>query len=85
MPQYKMIQIPPNIKISSKKLLGNTPKTNEVASKYLEHVVNQEAQEGWEFQRVDTIGVAANPGCLMSLFGAKETMTYYYVITFKKN
>ena len=85
MPQYKMIQIPPNIKVSSKKLLGSAPKTNEVASKYLEHVVNQEAQEGWEFQRIDTIGVASSPGCIWGIFGAEESMHYYYVITFKKN
>ena len=85
MPEYKMIQIPPNIKVSSKKLLGRAPNPNEVAAKYLEHIVNQEAKDGWEFQRVDSIGVSSSPGCLSATFGAKETMTYYYVITFRKD
>jgi len=85
MPQYRMIQIPPNVSLTAKKLFGKAPSTSEVAAKYLEHVVNEEAQGGWEFLRVDTIGVSSSPGCLASLFGAKETIVSYYVITFKKS
>ena len=54
------------------------------AAQYLENVVNQEARQGWEFYRVDNIGVELRPGCLFALFGQKATYTNYYVVTFRR-
>jgi len=79
-----MVQIPPNVAIAAKGMFGKAPNTGEVAAKYLEYVVNETAKQGWEFMRVDTIGVLSSPGCIASLFGAKEAVTNYYVITFRK-
>jgi hypothetical protein len=76
--QYKMVQVPPIIKIKSKEHHGGE------AAAYLEEIVNQYAQKGWEFYRVDTLGVHTTPGCLASLFGRKEELIEYYVVTFRK-
>ncbi|MCK1068938.1 DUF4177 domain-containing protein [Pluralibacter gergoviae] len=52
-----------------------------MAAAYLQDVVNQWASEGWEFQRVDTIGIEERAGC----FGTKAMgLVNYYVITFRK-
>lgn len=72
---YKMIQVPPNISVKAK------DNKSGIAAAYLEDVVNALAVEGWEFQRVDTIGIEERPGC----FGGNKTaLTNYYVITFRK-
>jgi hypothetical protein len=75
---YKMVQIPPAISVQAKVHTGNE------AAAYLESVVNELAAQGWEFLRVDAIGVQVQPGCLMSLLGQRTTETTYYVITFRR-
>ena len=75
---YKMVQIPPNISVQAKEARGNE------AAFYLEQVVNQWASQGWEFYRVDSIGVQTNPGCLGALFGAKSIVVEYYVVTMRR-
>ena len=74
--EYKMVQVPPSIKVSSSR--------GTEAADYLQEVVNKTAQQGWEFYRVDSIGVVSEPGCLMSLLGQKTTIVEYYVVTFRK-
>ena len=61
--KYKMVQIPPNVIVNAKKV-----SKDRAAAVYLENVVNEMAQDGWEFQRIDSIGVQEQPGC-GSLFG----------------
>lgn len=73
--QYKMIQVPPNISVRAK------DNKNGIAAQYLESVVNKWASEGWEFQRVDTIGIEEKPGCFA---GKSKGVVNYYVITFRK-
>lgn len=77
--KYKMVQIPPNISIEMK-----TEKGNE-AAKYLENIVNKYAEEGWEFYRIDSVGVELQPGCLGALSGKKVQSSLYYVISFRMN
>ncbi|MBK1452038.1 DUF4177 domain-containing protein [Klebsiella variicola] len=72
---YKMVQVPPNISVKAK------DNKSGIAAAYLQEVVNTWAVEGWEFQRVDTIGVEERPGCFG---GNKVGLTQYYVITFRK-
>lgn len=76
--EYKMVQIPPNVAVEMKKHKGNE------AAAYLEKVVNQQGAEGWEFYRVDPIGVSLQPGCLAALLGQKEQQHLYHVITFRR-
>lgn len=85
MATYKMVQIPPNIAVQAKGLFGKAPDPSQLAAQYLESVVNDMATQGWEFQRVDSIGVKSSPGCLGGLLGHKETQEIYYVITFRKS
>lgn len=84
MATYKMVQIPPNVAVSARTLLGKAPNPSEVAAEYLESIVNQHAKEGWEFMRIDTIGVSTQPGCLAGLLGAKSSDANYYVVTFRR-
>ena len=76
--EYKMIQVPPKIVVKAKEEKGNE------AANYLQSLANEQAQQGWEFQRVDVIGVVTPVGCLAGLLGAKETTTNYYVVTFRE-
>lgn len=77
--EYKMVQIPQNIAINEKH------KTGSDAAEYLETVVNKYAQNDWEFQRIDAIGVLSKPqGCMAALTGKKEEYMNYHVITFRK-
>lgn len=76
--EYKMVQVPPNITVKAKEHQGNE------AATYLQSVANEQVSEGWEFYRVDTIGVVTTPGCLASLFGARQALIEYYVVTFRK-
>lgn len=76
--EYKMVQVPPVINVKAKNHQGGE------GAAYLEEVVNQQASDGWEFYRVDTIGVRTEPGCLAALFGQKSETLAYYVITFRK-
>ncbi len=76
--QYKMLQVPPVIQITAKEKKGRE------AAAYMEEIVNEQAQAGWEFFRVDSIGIHTEPGCLASLFGKKAETLEYYVVTFRK-
>lgn len=55
---------------------------------YLKNIVNRHAAEGWEFHRVDEIGVRVEPGCLMgivlALQGRRARLVIYYVISFRR-
>jgi hypothetical protein len=73
-----MHQMPPSIEVSE----GTSHR--RVAADSLEKIVNSAALAGWEFYRVDTIGVRENPGCISGLFGASVTTISYYVITFRR-
>jgi hypothetical protein len=75
---YKMVQVPPNIEVRAKEHRGNE------AAAYLQNVVNEHAEDGWEFYRVDSIGVSVKPGCLDALFGKKDVLSHYYVVSFRK-
>jgi len=76
--EYKMMQIPPTITVKAKDERGNE------AAYYLQSLANEQAGQGWEFYRVDTVGVVSQPGCLASLLGAKQVMVEYYVVTFRR-
>jgi len=75
---YKMIQIPPDIEV------GGGTSTAGRAADYLEGVVNEYAAKGWEFFRVDEIGIRIKPGGLASLFGARGRRLGYHVVTFRR-
>lgn len=55
----------PNIEVQASKHRGNE------AAVYLERVVNEYASEGWEFYRIDSIGVSVKAGCFDALSGKK--------------
>jgi hypothetical protein len=76
--EYKMVQVPPNIEVQE----GTS--TRGRAAAYLEGIVNQYAEDGWEFFRVDQVGIRIHPGCLSALFGGQSRTVVYYVVTFRR-
>lgn len=74
--EYKMVQVPPTILVTAE--AGNE------AAQYLEKIVGEMSEKGWEFHRIDEIGVRTEPGCLLSLLGQKASHSVYYVISFRK-
>lgn len=77
--EYKMIQIPPDISVNARDSTGSD------AAHYLQNIVKQHATNGWEFYRVDPIGVQVKPGCLASILGAKTVEKVYYVVSFRRS
>lgn len=81
---YKMVQVPPNLSVAARGMFKQAPDASTIAANYLQQIVNGEAQQGWEFFRIDSIGVKSSPGCIAALMGAKSVDTLYYVITFRR-
>ena len=75
--RYRMVQVPPTIPVSKSQ-------QETAAAEYMENIVNEQAAEGWEFYRVDEIGVNVQPGCLSSILGRKSETVTYYVLTFRQ-
>jgi hypothetical protein len=75
---YKMVQIPPSIEVGQGVSVGQT------AAAYLERVVNAQARQGWDFYRIDSIGIRVPPGCLAAFLGERAANFEYYVVTFRR-
>jgi hypothetical protein len=76
--EYRMVQVPPTISVREGVSHGRK------AAGYLEEVVNEHAAQGWDFFRVDTIGIWVEPGCIRSLLAVPPQLVQYYVITFRR-
>lgn len=76
--EYRMVQFLPHIEINESEEMGNE------AATYLFNIVDQQASQGWEFLRIDSINVTKNPNGIKSLFGGKPYDRIYYVATFRK-
>ena len=74
--RYQMVQIPPTIVVDKDK--------GDQAAEYLHGVVNRYADNGWEFYRIDQIGVQVAPGCLGIIMGMRNETHSYHVITFRR-
>ncbi len=73
--EYSMVPFP-----ATDKEIGGTTKI----STHLEALANQRSAQGWEFYRVDQIGVLVPPGCLASLFRKSTEYAYSFVVTFRR-
>jgi len=80
--KYKVVAVPRDVAVMRKLFSAKDP--GDTAAGYVEQIINQHAQEGWEFFRADTISVTESPGCLGQLLGQKETITFYNLLTFRK-
>lgn len=73
---FKMIQLPQTFVLQKD--------TGKEIAVYLEKLSQDMGTQGWQFYRIDQVGVAVSPGCLGAMTGVKQTMTYYNVVTFRK-
>ncbi len=76
--EYYMLQIPSNFAARQ-----NTTAGNEIAA-YVQDWANRLSSDGWEFYRIDTMGMTEMPGCLGGLFGGQATHTQYSIMTFRR-
>lgn len=74
--EFKMIQLPQTFVLKQD--------TGKEIAVYLEKLTQEQGAQGWEFYRIDQVGVAVAPGCMGALTGVKQTMTYYNVVSFRK-
>jgi hypothetical protein len=74
--EYKMVELSPAFTPQ-----GGHTQRDEVA-RYLQAVANEQAEQGWEFYRVDTLGIGSRSGLLAKLFGHK--LQQYYVASFRR-
>lgn len=74
--EFKMMQLPQTFVLQKD--------TGKEIAVYLEKTSREMGVQGWEFYRIDQVGVAVQPGCLGALSGVKQTMTYYNVVTFRR-
>ncbi|WP_439239087.1 DUF4177 domain-containing protein [Lonepinella sp. BR2919] len=72
--EYKMIQAAPHI-IAQKKNIQTA------AADYLQELVNEQAELGWEFFRIDDFSTEEAQGCFS---GGKNTSRTHKVITFRR-
>lgn len=78
--QYKMVQIPPNVSIKA-------GQSQQPAADYLQQVVDQYSQEGWDFYSIESMSVTENAGCgcLAMLLGLGPQRYHVYVIVFRRS
>lgn len=72
--EYKMIQYPTVI-------IGGAKELEFIAASSLENLVNEQANDGWEFYRIDEFFTEQEKKLLS---GGSETRTLYKVITFRR-
>ena len=71
--EYKMVQVPPNLLVGAKQ-------ANTAAADFVQNLANTNAVDGWEFFRIDTMGVGVPRGCLST----GQDVSQYYVVTFRR-
>jgi len=78
--EYHMVQVPPTISVKAGQGGG-------AAAYYLQEIVDKFAQDGWEFYRIETIGVLEQPGCgcLAALLGIRAQVREQYVVVFRRS
>jgi hypothetical protein len=74
--EFKMIQIPQTFHLQKD--------TGKEIATYLEQLARDTGVGGWEFYRIDQVGVQVQPGCGGVMLGQKISMTYYNVVTFRR-
>lgn len=75
--EYKMAQLPQTFWFKQD--------TGKEVALYLEGLAKQYGAQGWEFYRIDSVGVAVPAGCLAKLLGAQvESVRHYNVVTFRR-
>ncbi len=75
--EYTTVSVPCNLVCKHGLDMGET------LAKYIENVINEMMEEGWEYYRTDNYSVIEAPSCLGSLFGHKEKLGIYNVLVFR--
>lgn len=75
--EYNMVQMSSSVENSRRGQPGS-------AAAYLQHIVEKYAVDGFEFYRVDSLGVLDPPGCIAGVFGGKHEYHSVHVATFRR-
>ncbi|NPV10439.1 MAG: hypothetical protein HPY57_01425 [Ignavibacteria bacterium] len=79
---YKVIPLPRNVTIMRKLFEARLPE--DITAGYVEKIINDMAQQGWEFYRADECTIVERPGCLGSLLGRRESAYTYNMLVFRR-
>jgi hypothetical protein len=74
--EYRMVQLPQTFILKQD--------TGKEIAAYLEKLASDWGAQGWEFYRIDEVGVAVQPGCFAALGGAKASIVTYNVMSFRR-
>lgn len=77
--EYHMIQVPPTISVKAGQSGG-------AAAVYLQAIVDEFAVDGWEFYRIETIGILEKLGCgcLAFILRMRPSVRNLYVVVFRR-
>ena len=77
---YKCVPIPAVVVTDAKGI-----NQHEAATKDIENIINEEAQQGWEYSTIETITSAKKPsGCLGFLTANKDDALISKMLVFRK-
>lgn len=58
--------------------------TARKVSEQLQATINQHAEQGWEFYRVDKVNIQIAPGCLGTLTGVRASLITFDQVIFRR-
>jgi hypothetical protein len=74
--EFKMVQLPQTFVLKQD--------TGKEIAAHLEKLAKDMGVDGWEFFRVDSVGVQVQPGCMGALSGIRQSQAHYNVVTFRR-
>jgi hypothetical protein len=78
--EYKVVPFIGKLKSG---LFGSVQDAGEVSTQ-LAGVINQHADQGWEFVALNDVNIEIKPGCLAGLFGSKTAFVPLDQVIFKR-
>lgn len=57
---------------------------SQTLASYIQDIINEMSQEGWEYYRSDNFTICESPGCLDSLFGGKVRYGNFNILVFRR-
>jgi tRNA A37 threonylcarbamoyltransferase TsaD len=67
--------------------IGNIKESENIrlVAEQLQNMINKAVSGGWEFDRIDTIQISVQPGCLGALLGAKNSLITHNFVIFRRS
>jgi len=60
------------------------PRDRDLIRQDLENTLNHYAEQGWEYQSMDSMRIYEPPGCIAASFGSQGTWSHVYMAIFRR-